>query len=104
MLFPLSYSCYTYHESLPDTLYLVCILSLVMLPDKCGCAMANEPTGNLNYQAAQQVCTLILELNREFNSSLVTVIHDQNIATHMERCLVLGDGVAFNSSGSAKIQ
>jgi predicted ABC-type transport system involved in lysophospholipase L1 biosynthesis ATPase subunit len=35
----------------------------------------------------------MLSLNKELNTSLVMVTHDSDLAKHMERILVLEDGV-----------
>jgi lipoprotein-releasing system ATP-binding protein len=54
--------------------------------------LADEPTGNLDGANAEQVFALLLELNREFQTSLVVVTHDARLAARMDRILELNSG------------
>jgi lipoprotein-releasing system ATP-binding protein len=54
--------------------------------------LADEPTGNLDAGNGEHVMQLMLELNREMQTSLVVVTHDLAIAARMDRILVLENG------------
>ena len=54
--------------------------------------LADEPTGNLDSQTAQDIIELLLSLNREFGTTLIVVTHDIGIADRMARCIQVCDG------------
>jgi len=54
--------------------------------------LADEPTGNLDTYASDQLIELIRRLNKEFNQTLVLVTHSQRVAGQLDRVLELIDG------------
>ena len=54
--------------------------------------LADEPTGNLDGNNAEAVFALMLELNREFSTSLIVVTHDRRLAQRMDRILEIERG------------
>ena len=54
--------------------------------------LADEPTGNLDFDTAQQIYQLIKSLNEQLNISFVVVTHDLALAAKMDRQLRLDHG------------
>ncbi len=68
--------------------------ALVHQPD---CIFADEPTGNLDRKNAEQAIDLIINLNKEYSTSLIIVTHDLSIAERMDTVYTLEDGILKNA-------
>lgn len=53
---------------------------------------ADEPTGNLDEETADEITRLIFEMNRELGTTLVMVTHNHELAEMTERILYLKSG------------
>ncbi len=62
------------------------------------CILADEPTGNLDDESAEQVLEIMQELNRSKKTSLVIVTHDSKLALKMDRTLILQGGHLYTYS------
>lgn len=62
--------------------------------------LADEPTGNLDYHASDQLIELIRKLNQEFNQTFVIVTHSQRVAKKLDRVMELVDGKVSSTSQS----
>lgn len=58
---------------------------------------ADEPTGNLDSRTGRTVIELLFELNREKNTTLVLVTHDEMLASRCERTIRLEEGKIVGS-------
>jgi len=57
-----------------------------------GLILADEPTGNLDTQSADEVFALLQRFNRELGTTFLIVTHDTRIADRCERVIELVDG------------
>ena len=55
------------------------------------CLLADEPTGNLDADNANDILDLIIGLNDNQNTALLVVTHDLTIANRMDRKLELSN-------------
>jgi putative ABC transport system ATP-binding protein len=60
--------------------------------------LADEPTGNLDSENGRHVLDLLIRLNREEGTTLVLVTHDELLASHAERRILLRDGRIMEDS------
>jgi putative ABC transport system ATP-binding protein len=53
---------------------------------------ADEPTGNLDSEAAREILDLMLRLNRDLDQTLVVVTHAPEVASRAHRLVTMRDG------------
>ena len=54
--------------------------------------LADEPTGNLDSKTGEEILSLLDDLHREFNTTMLLVTHNEEAAWHCDRILRLRDG------------
>ena len=62
------------------------------LANKPTILFADEPTGNLDRENAEEVLRLLLETKKTLNQTLVMVTHDMKIASHADRIFKMENG------------
>ncbi|MCW1927504.1 ABC transporter ATP-binding protein [Bhargavaea beijingensis] len=58
--------------------------------------LADEPTGNLDSNAAREVLDLLGTINRENRTTFIMVTHDPIAASYCDRVLFIKDGAYYN--------
>jgi putative ABC transport system ATP-binding protein len=53
---------------------------------------ADEPTGNLDEEGSREVTTLLRQLNKSYQQTIVVVTHDASVASACDRTLRMRDG------------
>ncbi len=61
--------------------------------------LADEPTGNLDSRTSKEIIGILRQLNQENGITIILVTHDQDIARHADRILVLKDGQIVEDTG-----
>ena len=60
--------------------------------------LADEPTGNLDSVAGQEVMRIFQELNEQHGITIMLVTHEQDIAQHTRRIIRLHDGIVVSDA------
>ena len=60
--------------------------------------LADEPTGNLDQKNSREIIKLFRKLNEKYGQTILLITHDEKIAEHAERILVIEDGQIVKDS------
>ena len=71
------------------------------LINRPGLLLADEPTGSLDTDSAENISDLLVELNRSEQVTLIVVTHWPNLAEKMAKVLYLADGCLQERTSSA---
>lgn len=72
------------------------------LINKPSVVLADEPSGNLDSQASDELHQLILRLRQTFNQTFVIVTHNRELADMADRKLVMSDGKILQQNNPDK--
>ncbi len=60
--------------------------------------LADEPTGNLDSRASDEIAALLQQVAKEWGRSVLIVTHDPRIAAYADRIVFLKDGTIVNET------
>ena len=63
------------------------------LAPKPAILFADEPTGNLDGKTGHKIVELIFDLQKKFDTTLIMITHDTEVANHCDRILHIQDGL-----------
>ena len=68
------------------------------LLNKPSLLLADEPTGNLDSETADEIMTLLYELHKEENIAMLIVTHSEKLLASGARCWVMEDGKLYEQA------
>ena len=54
--------------------------------------LADEPTGNLDSKASDEIISLLKKSNQKYNQTIIVITHDMEIANEAKRIITIEDG------------
>jgi len=54
--------------------------------------LADEPTGNLDSKASDEIISLLRQSNKKYNQTIIVITHDMEIANEANRVITIEDG------------
>ena len=64
--------------------------------------LADEPTGNLDSKASEEIISLLRLSNKKYNQTVIIITHDENIALEADRIITIDDGKIIKDERTGK--
>ena len=64
--------------------------------------LADEPTGNLDSKASEEIISLLKLSNKKYNQTVIVITHDEKIALEADRIITINDGKIIKDERNGK--
>lgn len=64
--------------------------------------LADEPTGNLDSNASEEIISLLKLSNKKYNQTVIVITHDEKIALEADRIITIDDGKIIKDERNGK--
>ena len=64
--------------------------------------LADEPTGNLDSKASEEIISLLRLSNKKYNQTVIVITHDEKIALEADRVITIDDGKVIKDERNGK--
>lgn len=64
--------------------------------------LADEPTGNLDSKASEEIISLLRLSNKRYNQTVIVITHDEKIALEADRIITIDDGKIIKDERTGK--
>ena len=64
--------------------------------------LADEPTGNLDSKASEEIISLLRRSNKKYNQTVIVITHDEKIALEADRIITIDDGKIIKDERTGK--
>lgn len=64
--------------------------------------LADEPTGNLDSKASEEIISLLKLSNKKYNQTVIVITHDEKIALEANRIITIDDGKIIKDERNGK--
>ena len=64
--------------------------------------LADEPTGNLDSEASEEIISLLRLSNKKYNQTVIVITHDEKIALEADRVITIDDGKIIKDERTGK--
>ena len=64
--------------------------------------LADEPTGNLDSKASEEIISLLKLSNKKYNQTVIVITHDEKIALEADRIVTIDDGKIIKDERNGK--